>query len=96
MSASFVVMASVVSKRVEKGILSDDFIKLIIRQLLDFRGNSDLITVLRGSYAAVAKQCGIHKPTVKSIWMRFCVTKSVKPAPKLSGKTRNCSGIKWN
>ena len=83
---NYVVMASVPSKRAEKGILSEDFRKLIIRRLIDLGGNSDLITVPRGSYAAVAKQCGIHKSTVKSLWMKFCVTKCVKPAPKRSGK----------
>ena len=82
-------MAPVASKRSEKGILSKDFRNLLIRLLLDLGGNSDLMAVPRGSYAAVAKQCGIHKSTVKSIWTKFCVTKSVKPGPKHLGEKPN-------
>lgn len=74
------------SKRTERGILSEDFKKLVVRRIIDYGGDSELMTVTRGSFATVAKQCGIHKSTVKSIWTQFCVTKTVKSGPKLSGK----------
>ncbi|MCG7882407.1 MAG: transposase [Candidatus Thiodiazotropha endolucinida] len=65
------------SKRSGRGILSEDFRKLVIRMIVDLGGDSELMTVPRGSFATVARLCGIHKSTVKSIWTQKAVT--IKP-----------------
>ena len=72
--------------RTARSWLGDDFRKLIVNKLKKLGGNVDTGAVSRGAFTYVSKQLGIHKSTVMRIWRRFCVTKSVKPAPHSGGR----------
>ena len=72
--------------RTDRSWLGDDFRKLIVNKLKKLGGNVDTAAVSRGAFTYVSKQLRIHKSTVMRIWRRFCVTKSIKPAPHSGGR----------
>ena len=49
-----------IAKRHSKKILSFDFRELIVNKIKQSGGNSELMTVPRGTYANIAHECGYN------------------------------------